>query len=355
MPVTTEIYAPYTAISICYGRALHGVYQSTSLPQRKVEPAAHARTSEDVVQQIQVQVPWVAATEAYGTHHDVSLVSAFGTHYDIVPDWHILLSQNWGLPSNGDALGGRLPCYPVHAPVDEPQHFCRIYVTIDVQHHPVRSIHPTCKCLYVCRLHGSQHVCLAQYVTPKRMRPEEEFLKFIVDEFARLVIVTLYLVDDNLHLLVHLTLGIDTAHDDVQEGIYGTWQVATEECAVVYSLLLSRVCVEVSSHALHAVDYLSCRTPTGTLETEMLREVGNSALFIPLVPCACIHGNPTVHHLGGAGGADDAESVVKYVFHCFLPGAFRQSPCFLSRYCFNLPIAFTRWLMPSLVSGDSSW
>ena len=29
------------------------------------------------------------------------------------------------------------------------------------------------------------------------MRPEEEFLKFIVDEFARLVIVTLYLVDDN--------------------------------------------------------------------------------------------------------------------------------------------------------------
>ena len=75
--------------------------------------------------------------------------------------------------------------------------------------------------LHVVGTERAQRVGIAQDVTPQGMTGEEQALELVVDKFRGLVLIALNLVDDHLHLALHLFLGIGALQGNVEQEVDG--------------------------------------------------------------------------------------------------------------------------------------
>ena len=149
---------------------------------------------------------------------------------------------------------------------------------------------------------------VAEDVASEGMSGEEQGLEVIVDEFCRGVVVALYLVDDDLALLLEFLLGEGAVEDDVHEQRQRAPEVLAEEGGVVDGLFLSGVGIEVAAHALHAVEDLHGGEVGSALEGHVFHEVCHAALAVELVACACGDGNACIDDVGGGGCEHDAQA-----------------------------------------------
>ena len=93
-------------------------------------------------------------------------------------------------------------------------------------------------------------------VVAEGMSAEYQILKLVVDEFGGRVVVALYLVSDDLHLLVYLALWIDRVEHDVGEQVYRPVGMFVQHGGIEHGVFLVGEGVEVASHALHTVEYV---------------------------------------------------------------------------------------------------
>ena len=126
---------------------------------------------------------------------------------------------------------------------------------------------------------------------------EHGVLHLVVYEVGGRVVVALYLVADDLHLLVYLGLWVRAVEHYVGEQVHGTGYVVAQYGGVVHGLLLVGEGVEVAAHALEAVHDVPCAAVRGALERHVLAEVGHALLAWELVARAGVHGIAAVHHL----------------------------------------------------------
>ena len=75
------------------------------------------------------------------------------------------------------------------------------------------------------------------------MLGEANFLEFIEDKFAWLVVVALNLINHYFHLLVHLLLQESTVEGDINQQIDGFGKMLFQEGAVEYRLFLA--CISI--------------------------------------------------------------------------------------------------------------
>ena len=150
------------------------------------------------------------------------------------------------------------------------------------------------------------------------MALEEDILELIVYQFGRRVVITLYLIAYYLHLLVYLLLWISGVEDNVGEEIHGSGYVLLQDGGIVYRALLVGVGIEVAAHALQAVEDMPSLASLGTLEGNVLAEVGQSLFARQLVAGASVYLIAALHHLAIRRQVDDAESIIEcisIVFH----------------------------------------
>ena len=62
---------------------------------------------------------------------------------------------------------------------------------------------------------------------PQRMPSKEQVLKLIIYQFGRRVIITLYLVADDIYLMVYLMLWILAMENDIRQQVDGTHKMLT--------------------------------------------------------------------------------------------------------------------------------
>ena len=111
------------------------------------------------------------------------------------------------------------------------------------------------------------------------MALEEDILEFIVYQFGRGVVVTLYFIADYLHLLVYLLLWISGVEDNVGEEVYGSGDVLLQDGGIVYRTLLVGISIEVAAHALQAVEDMPSLASLGTLKGNVLAEVSTEEIL----------------------------------------------------------------------------
>ena len=132
-------------------------------------------------------------------------------------------------------------------------------------------------------------VGIAQDVVAHGMPGEDQVLKLVVDELGGTVVITLYLVTDNLHLLVYLVLGIDRMENHVGEQVHRPRKMVVHHGGIEESVFLIGKCVEVSAHALKSIDDVARLAPLSALKGDVLAEMGDSFVIFGFVARACSH------------------------------------------------------------------
>ena len=149
----------------------------------------------------------------------------------------------------------------------------------------------------------------AEDIVPEGMASEEEFLEVIENELGGIVLVAVYLLEDDTALLVHLVLGVGAVEDNVSEQFEGARKILLQEGRVDDRLLLVGIGIEVATDILHAVEYVPSATLCGALEEHVLDEVGQTSLVGLLVARAAIDGIATIDHRSGRRVVYDAQTI----------------------------------------------
>ncbi len=138
------------------------------------------------------------------------------------------------------------------------------------------------------------------------MAGEANFLEFIVNKFAWLVVIALYFVYYYLHFFIHLFLKESAVQCDIHQEVDGLGQMLFQDGAVEYRFLFACISVQVTANRFQAVDNLTGRASLCSFEVHVLHEMSHTALECLLVSCACINGYAAINHLSRTGSADDA-------------------------------------------------
>ena len=141
------------------------------------------------------------------------------------------------------------------------------------------------------------------------MTLEKQVLKLVVDQFCRRVVVALYLVADDLHLLVNLHLRILAVEDDIRQQFDGQTEVVAVDGGIKRGIFLIGKSVELAAHTLQGVDNLQGVALTGALEGHVLAEVGQSLLAGGLVARAGGNLIAAIHHRRRRRQMNHAEAV----------------------------------------------
>ena len=75
---------------------------------------------------------------------------------------------------------------------------------------------------HIARAESAKRLGLAQNVATKRMAREEKTLELIENHFRGLVLIALYLVDNHLHLAVHLLLRVGASQSYIEQKVDGS-------------------------------------------------------------------------------------------------------------------------------------
>ena len=296
--VATEVDRPQSCVRIALRHALHRIDQSVPLSQRYVEPCRHARSTEDVVKEVESYAALVPDAVRTGAEHHVSEVRV-----------HVFLQGLRHVGWESGALGSllyaafhdghhRLSARRQWAGTLQQLHqTTEVDVAIREEHAVLRAVITCGEALCVRRSVSSQLISRPQNVVSEGMSFVYGVLEEVVDEFGRRVVIALNLVDYHLHLLVNLRLRIRTVKDDVGKQVHGTVDVILQHGGMIDRLLLVGEGVEVAAHTLQIAENLHRASSLGALEGHVFAEVRHSLLpsshFVSRSGC---HGIPAVDH-----------------------------------------------------------
>ena len=102
---------------------------------------------------------------------------------------------------------------------------------------------------------------------------EDEVFELVVNQFGRCVVITFYLVTDDINLMFQLVLRVFTAKNDIAKQVDSSHEMFTLDGGIEYGIFFVSKGVKITSHALKTVENLECRTVTGSLERRMLAKV----------------------------------------------------------------------------------
>jgi len=147
---------------------------------------------------------------------------------------------------------------------------------------------------------------------------EDDVLELVEDQFGRAVVVALYLVADDVHLLVNLRLRVLAVEDDVGQQVSGAVEMVAVDGGVVGGVLLVSKGVQLAAHALQGVDDLQGVAPLRALEGDVFAEVGHSLFAGGLMAGARSYLIATVDHGRWRRQVNDAQAVRQRVGVVFL-------------------------------------
>ena len=135
--VTAKINAPHPSVRVAGHIALNGIDQPMTFPQRKVKSCVHARSSQQVVQQVEGHASFIMDTKRTSTYHHMRLM---GSHGAVNGGWE-LGDRCWGIGVGG--CGNRLfsskenisPTFLYHF-----HHVPHLHVAINKEHTIFRTI-----------------------------------------------------------------------------------------------------------------------------------------------------------------------------------------------------------------------
>ena len=149
----------------------------------------------------------------------------------------------------------------------------------------------------ILRLESPNLLGCAQDIVPQRRTLEEDILELIVNQFGRRIVIALYLIADNLHLLIYLRLWINRVEDDVGKQVHGPCDVLLQDGGVIHRALLVGVGIQVAAHTLQTVEYVPGFSAFGALEGDVLAEVSQALLARLLVAGTGVYLIAAIHHL----------------------------------------------------------
>jgi hypothetical protein len=88
---------------------------------------------------------------------------------------------------------------------------------------------------------------------------ENHILELVIDKFCRRVIITLYLVTDDIHLMTDFLLRVDTTEHDITEQVDSPVQVVFQNGGIEHGILLIGKSIQVAANTLQAVQNLDRR------------------------------------------------------------------------------------------------
>lgn len=122
---------------------------------------------------------------------------------------------------------------------------------------------------------------------------EEQVLELVENQLGRCIFVAFYLITHHFALFLHLLFWILAAEHDVAKHIDCLTEVLARGGCIVDCVFFVGKGIQLTTHALQCVDNLHRRTPPGTLESQMLTEVGQSLFAQCLMTSASLDGKST--------------------------------------------------------------
>ena len=105
----------------------------------------------------------------------------------------------------------------------------------------------------------------------------------------RRVAIGVYLIENNLSLLVEFVVGEGGVKDYIRHQLHSLREVATQHRSVNGGVLLCGVGVQLATEVFQSAVHLVRLAMLGTLEEAVLGEVGNTLLALALVTSTCIY------------------------------------------------------------------
>ncbi len=124
----------------------------------------------------------------------------------------------------------------------------------------------------------------AENRTAERVAFPEGLREDFVHEIVGRILDHLDFFDDDLLFALDVDLVKCRPQDDVRQNVDGKWQVLVEHLDVVAGVLLGGKRVELSADGIHRLRNLFGRAGRRALEQHVLDEMGDSTLFVGLVP-----------------------------------------------------------------------
>ena len=110
---------------------------------------------------------------------------------------------------------------------------------------------------------------------------EENILEIIVDQFRRCIVIALYLVANDVHLVFYFVLGILAAEDNIRQQVDSAGKVFLLDSRIKHGVFFIGEGIQVSTDTLQAIEYLDSGTAMSALETHVFAKMGY-ALFASL-------------------------------------------------------------------------
>ena len=301
--VAAEVDAERARVGVGRQVRLHVVDQPAAFAQRDVQAAVHARPAQQVVQQIEGRAAVVVGVVAAGAQHDVRLVRTLIQHEavgHVERRGHTAVRNGVARPAAGQVA---------YQLLGQAHHTAEIHVAQDEEHHIFRPVVAAGEGGGILRAERAQPFGPSQDVAPQRMAAEDEVLEIVEYQFGRIVLVRLYLVDDDLGLLLNFALGKGRVEHDVGQQLEGAGEMLHQEGRIDHRLLLVGIGVQVAAHVLHAVQDVPRPALLRSLEDEVLHKVGHALLLFAFVARAGIDSKSTISHPRAQGLVDDAQAV----------------------------------------------
>ena len=142
---------------------------------------------------------------------------------------------------------------------------------------------------------GGDHIGLAEDPAPQRVVAVHRFSEHVVDAVRRLVVVHRDLLEHDLTLGVDLVLGQRRAQEHLGHEVEDAVRVLVEETGVQVRRLLAGRGVGRRPHPVEQLRDARGRVALRPLEQQVLEEVGDARLRVPLVAGARAHPHPERH------------------------------------------------------------
>lgn len=143
----------------------------------------------------------------------------------------------------------------------------------------------------------------------QRMTLEEHVLELVVDEFSRGVVIALYLVADDVYLVVYLVLGVLAVEDNIGEEVYGPCEMLALDGSIEDGILLVGKGIQVATDTLQTVKDLECGAALGALEGGMLTEMGQAFLAGSFLTGTYPQAYTAIDDRGRTGQMDDSKPI----------------------------------------------
>ena len=298
--VATEVDAPDARLPVDDHAALDGIDQSVALAQRQVQARVHGRAAQQVVQQIESHAALVVGTVCTRTYHDMGLMGTL-----LPDDGSIARLEGRQLLEAYGRMAAPLPCLLI---VQHLEQTVEIHITVGKEDGVIWTVMALREALDVGRGVGTQALDRAQDVMTQGMAVEEQVLKVIVDKLCRRVVITLYLVADNLYLVGYLSLGISAVEDDIGQQVNCHAQVLLRHRRIEHGALLVGIGIELTTQPFQGVDDLQRVAAPRALEGHVLAKVGQPLFAGLLMARACRYLIAAIDDWRRRWQVDDAQS-----------------------------------------------